>query len=169
MATRRSRWFDWLIIAAIPGAIGAIYLYHRMETRPYLDRIAAGGGEPRFVAVEWMRCREFPGQKPRREKLNRFRGSAMPPAVEHRDPFAVVARQDGFALGGVDGEICWLPDWALRAQEPRWLPCDQRSAGYYTPYPAGWYEPPPAFGGPGRSCPGGAKASAALPPRESER
>jgi hypothetical protein len=43
-------------------------------------------------------------------------------------------------------------EWALSGNEPRWLPCDRRGADYYTPYPPGWVEPPPAFGRPGRSC-----------------
>lgn len=151
MAKRKARWHDWAILAAI-AAIGAGIYFHVRDEQRSLHARAERGGEPAFVAVEWMRCREFPGQTPRREKLNRFRGSAMPPAVEHRDAFDILERRQGYALGGVDDEACWLPEWALRGDEPRWLPCDRRGPDYYVGYPPGWVEPPPAFGGPGRSC-----------------
>ena len=151
MARRDKRGRDAAILVAIAADFAADYFHVRSDTRAFQALVQAGG-EPRFVAVEWMRCREFPGQTPRREKLNRFRGSAMPPAVEHRHRFEILDRRDGYALGSVDGEACWLPEWALSGNEPRWLPCDRRGADYYTPYPPGWVEPPPAFGGPGRSC-----------------
>lgn len=152
MARRhRPWWLDLLILAAIPALLAGAYLHHRAETQPWLDLIAAGKGKTHYVAVEWMRCRSFPGEKPRREKLNRFRGSATPPAVEHRNRVAVVTRRDGWALAGVRGEICWLPDWAITAAEPQWLPCDRRDPGYYRPYPDGWVEPPPAIQ-PGKCC-----------------
>lgn len=149
---KRPLWLDLLILAAIPAALAAIYLWQREQSRPDRELIVRGGGETRYVAVQWLRCRDFPGQVPRRERLTATRNLGGPPAVEHRARLEIVARRDGWALAGVEGKICWLPDWALTAEEPRWLPCARRGADYYRPLPPGWDEPPPALGLPGGRC-----------------
>ena len=149
---RRPWWLDWIFILAAPAVIGGVYLYDRHRQQPDLDLIRNGGGEVHFVAVEWMRCRQFPGHVPRRERLSRFRESFTPPDVSHRERFEVVARRDGYALGGADGEICWLPEWALAARRPQWLPCDRRGSDYFAALPSGWEEPPPPFGLTAHNC-----------------
>jgi len=149
---KRPLWLDLLILAAIPATLAAIYVAQRDATRPDRDLIRQGGGEPRYVAVQWLRCRAYPGQPPRRERLTATRNLGGPPAVEHRQRLEIVARRDGWALAGIAGETCWLPEWALAAAEPEWLPCDRRGADYYKALPTGWEEPPPALGRPGGRC-----------------
>lgn len=142
---RRPKWVDWLVLGGLAALFAGVYAFAQLSGGAERALIRAGGGEVHYVAVRWLRCREFPGQTPRRERLNRFRGSATPPEVTHRNRFEIVARRDGYALGGVDGEICWLPLWALQGTEPPWQPCGRRGPDYYRPYPPGWVEPPPAF------------------------
>lgn len=124
------------VLVLIPVVLVFAGLFSRQSQRlEWQETIRAGGGEIRYLVTD-RTCMPFP--HPRLGGRSQRR-----PSVARGDRIEVVARENEWALTGVGGKVCWVPEWAL-GEAPPAPPRDMaaRLCGRecYPEAPPGWTE-----------------------------
>lgn len=133
---RRRRGYSlWHLLVLIPVVFVLLGLFSRKAQREeWMDLVQAGGGEIRYLVTD-RTCMSFP--HPRVGGRPQWRQS-LPWGAR----IEIVARENGWALTGVDEKPCWVPLWALRETPPappRDMAAIRCGRDCYPKAPAGWY------------------------------